>query len=200
MEDKPRWVQVLILVLGELIFVVVAIPLYVFLVLPKHTEGSLPGIVPPIAPDVDPIITVLLTIAAFAIPLALFLTLHRLFGDTHFTSPETVQLAKDYSMLDLVLVFLAAGIGEEFLFRGALVEPCGVVVSALLFAAVHLAYWKKPLVLAYTFAIGLVWGAFYYFVGSLLLCALVHALYDFVVTYYFKVKVLPAEPLAKQNP
>ena len=67
------------------------------------------------------------------------------------------------------------------------------VVAALLFTAMHFAYWKKPLVLVYTFVIGLVWGAFYAYVGSLVLCALVHAVYNLAVTAYIKYKVLPNE-------
>ena len=192
-EEKPHWMQVLILALSELVFVVVAIPLYIWLVLPNHPEGELPGIVPPIAAGINPLVALGLAIAAFAVPLALFLTLYRFFGKTHFTSDEMLQLANDYSLADLAVVYLAAGIGEEFLFRGVFVEPCGVVVAALLFTATHFAYWKKPLVLAYTFAIGLVWGAFYFYVGSLALCALVHAAYNLVVTAYIKYKVLPNE-------
>ena len=193
MEDKPHWMQVLILALSELIFAVIAIPLYVFLVLPNHPEGELPGIVPPIAAGVSPLVAVLLACGVLALTLALCLTLYKFFGKTHFMSPETIQLAKDYSLGDLAVVYLAAGIGEEFLFRGALVEPCGVVVAALLFTAMHFAYWKKPLVLVYTFVIGLVWGAFYAYVGSLVLCALVHAVYNLAVTAYIKYKVLPNE-------
>ena len=67
------------------------------------------------------------------------------------------------------------------------------VVAALLFTAMHFAYWKKPLVLVYTFVLGLVWGAFYSYTGSLVLCALVHAVYNLAVTAYIKYKVLPNE-------
>ena len=193
MEDKPHWMQVLILALSELIFVIIAIPLYMWLVLPNHPEGELPGIIPPVAPGTSPLVAVLLALMAFVVPLALFLTLYKFFGKTHFTSDEMLQLAGNYSLPELVVVYLAAGIGEEFLFRGVLVEPCGVVVAALLFTATHFAYWKKPLVLAYTFAIGLVWGAFYFYAGSLALCAFVHAVYNLVVTAYIKYKVLPSE-------
>ena len=193
MEDKPHWMQVLLLVLGELVFIVIAIPLYIFLVLPNHPVGSLPGIVPIAAPDTGFALTILYTLLALALPMALFFTLYRLFGDSQFSSQEMLDLARNYSMPDLGIVYIAAGISEEFLFRGALVEPCGVIISALLFTALHLAYWKKPLVLVYTFAIGLIWGFFYVLTESLLLCALVHAIYNFVVTGYIKYKVLPRE-------
>ncbi|MBQ9955927.1 MAG: CPBP family intramembrane metalloprotease [Eggerthellaceae bacterium] len=42
--------------------------------------------------------------------------------------------------------------------HAALLEPCGIVISSLLFTLLHIAYWRKPLMLAYVFACGLVFG------------------------------------------
>ena len=46
MDNLSHNTKVLVMTLSELAFVVPAIPLYIFLVLPNHPEGTLPGILP----------------------------------------------------------------------------------------------------------------------------------------------------------
>lgn len=89
------------------------------------------------------------------------------------------------SLGQLALVSLAAGIGEEVLFRGA-IQPIavgatspivGVIVASLLFGLVHAAswsyFWLATLVGAYL-------GALTLWRGEILSAAVAHALYDFV--------------------
>jgi len=102
-------------------------------------------------------------------------------------------LVDEFSVLDFIPIYIAAGIGEEFLFRVALVEPLGIVVPALLFAAIHIAYWRKPLILVYVFVFGLLMGALYLYTESFWLCAAAHALYNFLLSCFMKWGIIPID-------
>ncbi len=190
MDNLPHDKQVLLMTLSELAFVIPAIPLYVFLVLPNHAEGSLPGIIPLIGGGAGVLPSLAAAAAALAGALALSALLYRYFGNSHFFSMEIMELVDGFSERDFIPIYVAAGIGEEALFRWALLEPCGIVLSALLFAALHIAYWKKPLMLAYVFASGLLFGALYAFTESLLLCIAVHAAYNIAVSVLLKRRII----------
>jgi len=66
--------------------------------------------------------------------------------------------AKTDTGLAVALVFaVLAGVSEETLFRGALQPRAGIVLTALLFAAIHLQYGATP-ILASVFVAGLAYG------------------------------------------
>lgn len=191
MNEQPHWMQVLVMTLGELAFLVIGIPLYIFLVLPNHPEGALPGIVPVIGEGVDPAHAILVTVMLVVFCLAIVYALSKTVGIERFLVDEVTILVEQFTVVDFIPIFLAAGIGEEFLFRVALVEPLGITIPALLFTAMHIAYWKKPLILLYVFVFGLLMGAFYLHTGSFLLCALAHAIYNFVLSCLMKSGIIP---------
>ncbi|MBQ2680514.1 MAG: CPBP family intramembrane metalloprotease [Eggerthellaceae bacterium] len=178
--------KVLIQTAAELAFAIVALPLYVFLVLPKHAEGGLPGFSPVIAQGVNPLLAVVAALGVLVACIVMVFVLVRVFGRERMVPKEVDQLANEFSMLDLVPVYAAAGFAEEFLFRVVCVDLCGIIVASLLFAAIHFAYWKHPLLLADVVIVGLLLGALYAFTQSLLLCALVHFAYNLAVTYFTK--------------
>lgn len=183
--------QVLLMTLGELAFLVPGIPLYIFLVLPNHPAGALPGLVPVIGAGVNPALAVLAAVATVAAGLGIVFLMSRLLEPRHYMVDEMRILVNEFTVADFVPIYLAAGIGEEFLFRVALVEPLGIVVPALLFTAVHIAYWRKPAILAYVFVFGLLAGALYVYTESFLLCALAHAAYNFLVSCFMKWGIVP---------
>ena len=193
MEDKPHWMQVLIMTVSELAFLLLGIPLYIFLVLPNHPEGALPGLVPVIAEGVNPALAVLATIGTILAGLGTVLLLVRLFGRERLLVDEVRILVNSYTVVDFIPIYIAAGIGEEFLFRVALVEPFGLVLSSLLFTAIHIAYWRKPLILLYVFVFGLICGTLYLYTGSFLLCATAHAIYNFTLSCLMKFGVIKLE-------
>ena len=186
MDTMPHWMKVLIQTAAELAFAIVALPLYVFLVLPKHAEGGLPGFSPVIAQGVNPLLAVVAALGVLVACIVMVFVLVRVFGRERMVPKEVDQLANEFSMLDLVPVYAAAGFAEEFLFRVVCVDLCGIIVASLLFAAIHFAYWKHPLLLADVVIVGLLLGALYAFTQSLLLCALVHFAYNLAVTYFTK--------------
>jgi uncharacterized protein len=95
------------------------------------------------------------------------------------------QLFGRARLWQLALVSLAAGIGEEVLFRGALqsiavdftTPMLGIAIASVLFGAVHAAswsyFWLATLVGAYL-------GLLAEWRGEILSAAIAHALYDFV--------------------
>ncbi len=86
----------------------------------------------------------------------------------------------------LILVALAAGTGEELLFRGVIQEgltqwqgaTLGLLLSSVLFGLAHAL--NRYYVLA-TFFVGLYLGLLYQFSQNIVLVILVHALYDWIV-------------------
>ena len=80
----------------------------------------------------------------------------------------------------MALIALAAGIGEEVLFRGALQPRMGLLLTSLLFGLLH------PFTLAYAVivtAFGLYLGWLQEKGGNLLLPITTHAIYDFVALW-----------------
>jgi membrane protease YdiL (CAAX protease family) len=129
--------------------------------------------------------------AAAAVPMLLFLaaTIRWPVGPLRpvkeFFDRELAPLLEGCRWPDLALVSVAAGVGEEMLFRGvlqaaiarALGPAAGVVLAAALFGLLH------PISLAYIVLVallgaylGVVWLA----TGNLLSVMVAHALYDFI--------------------
>jgi membrane protease YdiL (CAAX protease family) len=77
----------------------------------------------------------------------------------------------------IVPVALASSIGEEVLFRGALVPWLGVVVSSVLFGALHQMRGRSRLSwVAFAVVVGLMFGGLFRATGSLLGPIVAHAL------------------------
>ena len=181
MDNTPHWLIVLLWTVGELAFALVALPLYIFLVLPKYDAGALPGFSPLIADGVNPLIAVAVAAVIVAVSIGMAVLLLRVLGKEKVITREIAMLESDFSMIDLVPVFAAAGFAEEFLFRVVCVDLLGPIVAAILFTAAHFSYWKQPILLADVFVVGLLLGFFYVFTQSLLLCAIAHFVYNMAI-------------------
>ncbi len=81
-------------------------------------------------------------------------------------SPEGVQAVEDLSKMLLgeffnpwgaILIGVAAGLGEELVFRGALQPRFGVLLTSVLFAMMHSQYWLS-FAMGVVFLLGLVLG------------------------------------------
>ncbi len=183
MDTTPRWIEIAVHTIGELAIALIALPLYVFLVLPKHGEGGLPGFSPVIADGLDPLLAVFAAACTLAASVVLTLALIRLFEHERTIPDRVGKLADKSSLLELIPMHAAAGFAEEFLFRVVCIDLCGLLVASLLFTAAHYERWKRPLLLAEIFVVALLLGFLYLFTRSLLLCALVHFAYNQVATY-----------------
>jgi membrane protease YdiL (CAAX protease family) len=92
---------------------------------------------------------------------------------------NTLLLADMDTLWEWLLLALAAGIGEELLFRGALQPVMGLAGTSLLFALVHVQYGYTPFMLVVVFiavVLGLVRRYF-----STTIAIVVHVGYDFVL-------------------
>ncbi len=100
-------------------------------------------------------------------------------------------LEKPISLPVIIFMSLCAGIGEEAFFRAGLqtflgeyVHPAlAIGLASIAFMLIHFA---KPLIAAIIFVIGVVFGVFYWWSGSLLAVMLAHALYDVYAFWYLK--------------
>ncbi len=105
-------------------------------------------------------------------------------------------LLKDLPPGGLLLVALAAGIGEELLFRGVIQQGVsdwagpglGLVVASVLFGFAHALNRYYVMV---TMAMGVYLGLLYQASQNIVLVMLVHALYDWVVLRLFLLKPPP---------
>ncbi|SIO45466.1 hypothetical protein SAMN05444166_4867 [Singulisphaera sp. GP187] len=102
-----------------------------------------------------------------------------------FFEAELTPLLGSRPDADLALIALAAGVGEEMLFRGVLQGGLahwlgtweGLVAASLLFGLLH------PITTTYVLVAGLLGaylGAVWIFSGNLLVVMIAHALYDFL--------------------
>jgi membrane protease YdiL (CAAX protease family) len=105
-------------------------------------------------------------------------------------SDEVIRpLFRNCTILDIALISLLAGLGEEMLFRGVLQgaigdwlgTAAGLVVAAVLFGLLH------PITLTYAVLAtlcGLYFGALVLLTDNLLVAIVPHALYDFIALVY----------------
>ena len=112
-------------------------------------------------------------------------------SDIRKAMEETVRpLFAHWSLFQLAVISLLAGLGEEWLFRGfiqpalgAIIGPAwSLVVTSLLFGCAH------PITLNYalvTAAVGVYLGGLMMATGNLLAPIVTHAAYDFAALVYF---------------
>lgn len=123
-----------------------------------------------------------------------FLTVHASKGPLlhlkEFLNTAIRPLFQNWSLWQLLLISLLAGLGEELLFRGVVqgnltrwlgVIP-GLMLASLLFGACH--PMTKSYLIITTF-IGVYLGALWIVTGNLLAPIITHALYDFLALVYF---------------
>jgi len=100
---------------------------------------------------------------------------------------ETLRpLFAQVSMVEILGVSLAAGIGEELLFRGAVQGEWGLLVASLLFGLAHIG---GPTSLAFGLwagVMGLGLGALAMVTGGLLVPIVAHAVYDAAAIGYIR--------------
>lgn len=106
----------------------------------------------------------------------------------------------EFSYLNIFLLMLLVGIGEELFFRAGLQRLLidrlgsaaeGIALASAAFALLH-PYWKKPLLMVSVFAMGAVMGWGYWFTGSIWTAAWCHFLVNFVMTLFWKKGDVPS--------
>jgi len=92
-------------------------------------------------------------------------------------------------LIDLALIALLAGIGEELFFRGwlqsVLVNKSGVLLGILIASAIFgLLHYLSTAYAIYAFITGIYLGLIHQISGNLYVVMAIHALYDFVALVY----------------
>ena len=111
---------------------------------------------------------------------------------------ELSRLLPDLHAGDHLLIALASGIGEETLFRGALLPMLGLPLSSILFGAMHWPF--RPslrLWTLYALVMGLALGGLALYTGSVWFPVLTHALANFLgfrLISRLRRRRLPASP------
>lgn len=88
--------------------------------------------------------------------------------------------------VDVVLIGLAAGVGEELLFRGAVQAEFGVVPASLLFGAVHIGGSGTVAFGCWAALCGLALGWLAVWTGGLLAPTVAHVVYDTLALAYIR--------------
>ena len=106
--------------------------------------------------------------------------LYRLLPVLRVISDELAPLLVDGARArDLILVAVISGVGEEALFRGALQPILGILVTSLLFGALHVGPDRRYLIwTVWAVGAGFLFGALYEWTGGLLAPATAHVLHN----------------------
>jgi hypothetical protein len=96
----------------------------------------------------------------------------------------------NWSILQLFVISICAGISEEAFFRGAVQgsfsdrigRVLGLILGSLAFGAAHLITWTYAIIAA---VIGVYSGLLWIWTGNLLTPMITHGVYDFVALLYF---------------
>ena len=129
------------------------------------------------------------------IPLLLVLLLFKLVPSMDYLYDENIRTLADlYSLAFMVPYFLINAFMEEIIFRGALQCTIGLLPTAILFTAVHVSYYKKPLMLAHVFLMGLIIGVLFLLTESLWICTIAHASYNWVLMWLIKTERIQYQP------
>ncbi len=109
----------------------------------------------------------------------------------HKVITDIKDIFDNMTMVELALISLLAGIGEEMLFRGVIQVRFGIIVASLFFGVLHsisIAYVMVTIVMG--FYIGYIFEAG----GSLLIPIQLHFMYDFAALVYLKYVVKKPVP------
>ena len=87
------------------------------------------------------------------------------------------------TLVELVIISLLAGFGEEFLFRGIIQAKVGIVAASVIFGLFHAV---SPAYMIAATIMGFYLGAAYQMSGGLLVPVQIHFVYDLAALVYIK--------------
>jgi hypothetical protein len=101
----------------------------------------------------------------------------------HKVITDIKDIFDSMSMVDLAIISLLAGIGEEMLFRGVLQARFGILIASIVFGLMHSVSAAYVIV---TIIMGLYIGIIFKSGESLLIPMQLHFIYDFAALVYLK--------------
>lgn len=96
---------------------------------------------------------------------------------------EIRSIFSECTLIDIIIISLLAGFGEEFLFRGLLQTKIGIVAASVIFGLFHAV--SPAYVIAATI-MGFYIGASYQMSGGLLVPVQIHFVYDLAALVYIR--------------
>ncbi|MBR6736387.1 MAG: CPBP family intramembrane metalloprotease [Oscillospiraceae bacterium] len=121
-----------------------------------------------------------------SLPLLFFFGLYKLAPREYIYDENVKVVSMFYSARFLVPFLFVNALMEEIFFRGVLHLSLGIIPSALIFSSAHISYYKKPLLMFEVFTLGVFFSFLFERCGSLWVCAVSHAFYNFVVMMLIK--------------
>jgi membrane protease YdiL (CAAX protease family) len=94
----------------------------------------------------------------------------------YWFEPINDQLAKNFSLFELSLIFIVGSISEEIFFRGVLQNFFGFWIATLLFVVIHTRYLKRFVLLAVSIMFGCGLGLVYLVSNKIWVAILCHFL------------------------
>jgi membrane protease YdiL (CAAX protease family) len=121
-----------------------------------------------------------------------------------FTDEVIQPIFRPCTVVDLAVISLLAGLGEEMLFRGLiqgvvgswLGDWAGILIAAVLFGMLHLI---TPTYAVLAMLCGLYFSALVLVTDNLLVAIVPHGLYDFIALLYLTHGAKPTAELAKES-
>lgn len=164
-----------------------AIPFYGAMILLAAALGAVLGRNPFVLADGIPTAVILGGATALGFVLA-GLAAYRLLPALRLLADELgPQLVDGARTRELLLLALLSGVGEEALFRGALQPLLGLVLTSILFGALHVGPDRRYLVWTlWAIVAGFVLGMLYNVTGGILAPAVAHALNNAAVLLLWK--------------
>ena len=96
---------------------------------------------------------------------------------------KAVRFVRHFSWQQILILSLAAGFAEEMLFRGFLQPLWGILISSIIFAALHAV---SKLYIAVAFLMSVIMGLLYTWTGNLAAPVVAHFVYDFSIMALLK--------------
>jgi membrane protease YdiL (CAAX protease family) len=130
--------------------------------------------------------------AAVALALANYLLLTRAPANWLVTGVRSVYrqtivpLFGELRPIGVVLIGAAAGVGEEWLFRGVVQPLAGVVATSILFGIAHIGGRHMIAFGVWAMAMGLVMGGLTIWTGGLIAPIVAHGVYDMLALEYIR--------------
>jgi hypothetical protein len=100
------------------------------------------------------------------------------------------------NIIDLIIISVCAGIGEEFLFRGVIQAKFGIIIASVVFGLVH---FITPAYVIIATLMGFYIGILFNIFGSLLIPIQMHFVYDLGALIYLRYFVSEEEIVKELN-
>ncbi|MCA1054679.1 CPBP family intramembrane metalloprotease [Rossellomorea aquimaris] len=109
------------------------------------------------------------------------------------------RIFSDRSIWEIALLAIAISLSEELLFRGVLQFHFGLIISSIVFAAIHFRYWAHWFLILNIVVLSFLIGIIYESTGNLVVTIVMHFIIDFLLGLYMRFKASQAKEEGMSN-